>query len=183
MVKASLLGLETFCCASLTMALSFFCLFLSPESLTSGSVLLSFGSPLLSHSSSCLRKGLVKLKADAAATAYANMKLDLGKPCCLFRILITVRRRRECRGLMGYCDIAFPIGVSAPWLSSASNVFKQRSASTKLSLLGGVGKGKFVTLSIAINLSISTMPSTGTFLISGSVNSGNKSSLPYAAAE
>jgi hypothetical protein len=42
---------------------------------------------------------------------------------------------------MGYCTIAFPKGVSLPWLSSASNAFKEPSVLTKLSLLGGVGKG------------------------------------------
>jgi hypothetical protein len=44
---------------------------------------------------------------------------------------------------MGYCAIASPKGVILLWLSSAFNVFKECSASTKLSLLGGVGKGNF----------------------------------------
>jgi len=90
-----------------------------------------------------MRKGLGKLKADAEAAANPNMKLGLAKPCRLFKILIIVRRRRECHGLMGYRAIASPKGVGLPWLSSASNAFKDRSASTKLSVLGGVGKGNF----------------------------------------
>jgi hypothetical protein len=88
-----------------------------------------------------MRKGFGELKVDAAAAPYPNMKLGLAKPCRLFKILIIVRRRQECRGLMGYCAIASPKGVIFLWLSSAFNAIKECSASTKLSWLGGVGKG------------------------------------------
>jgi hypothetical protein len=131
------------------MVLIFFCLFLSSRSLTSRRVLFSSDSSLASHSSNCLRKGSIKLKADAAAAAYPNTKLDLANAGWLFRILITVRSRRECHGLIGYCAIAFPMGVRLFWLSSASNVLKQLSASIKLSLSGGVGNGKSATLIVS----------------------------------